>query len=110
MAIAKNREVYYSDPITYVEHKTGKKVKSIVRDYQRMGRWMLFEDKTVLYVEEGAELVFGKYQDYPKSICVSCGEEMHVSSWDWQNRCSVTLKKFWEKVRKVYWHRYLKNK
>lgn len=45
----------------------------------------------------------------PEPPCKSCGK-VHNSKLDFLGRCDNTLKKFWEKVRKLYWHRYAKTK
>jgi hypothetical protein len=110
MALGSNREPFYEDPVAYLEHMTGKKVKSIQRDPGRFGRWVLYTDGTAQYVEEGGMFKVGEFVDPPKSICVSCGEESHFGSWDFAGRCATTMKNLWKKARKVYWHRYLKNK
>ena len=47
---------------------------------------------------------------YKWRYCASCGKEVHISKFDYKNRCEISLKNFWEKVRKVYWYRYSKNK
>jgi len=111
MAITRNREIRYDNPVDFIEHKTGKIVKSWKHYNDRMQTLIIFTDNTCLELDEGMlisnNLVFNPL---PKSICVSCGEEMHISTFDWQGRCKKTLDNFWEKVRKVYWHRYSKSK
>lgn len=115
MAISSNREIFYKDMFKYVEHKTGKKLRSWKNDISSMRTFFLFEDGSMGAVSNGMMLdgEIPEIEDYeiPKSFCVSCGEEWHqASSFDWQGRCSSSLRKFWENVRKVYWHRYIKNK
>lgn len=111
MAITTRKEIRYRDPVEFIEHKTGKTVKSWRRDLHRFMTLIIFTDNTCLELDEGvlvaADIVF---KPLPKSICISCGEEMHFSKFDWLNRCEVTLRDFWQRARKVYWHRYSKNK
>ncbi len=114
MAIATNKEIYYRDIFERVEHQTGKKLRSWKRDHSSMMIYFLFEDNSIGVIQE--DVAFGggiediDLRDIPKSFCASCGEEWHVSSFDWQGRCNVSVKKFWEKVRKIYWHRYSSDK
>lgn len=115
MAIASNREIYYENMFKYVEHKTGKKLRSWKKDQCSLKIFFLFEDGSMGVIEEGmmidGDIPEIKAYDIPKSFCASCGEEWHqASQFDWQGRCAVSLKKYWNNVRKVYWHRYIKNK
>lgn len=111
MALTKNREILYKNPVEFIEHKTGKTVKSWQRDYASLRVIFIFTDNTCTYIDEGGLMSMNiVYEPLPKSICVSCGEQAHVSLWDWNGRCEKSLKNFWKKVRKVYWHRYTKNK
>lgn len=111
MAIATSREVYYANFAKYIEHQTGKKLKSWKRDHASLLIYFLFEDGSIGAIREGGSFdqIFD-VRDMPKSFCVSCGEEWHASTFDWQGRCQTSVKNFWQKVRKVYWHRYSKNK
>lgn len=100
--------------LDYVEHKTGKKVRSWKRDDASLNIFFLFEDGTMGAVREGM-MIDGPLPEIhpyevPKTFCTSCGEEWHAATFDWQGRCGVSVKNFWNKVRKVYWHRYIKNK
>lgn len=111
MALSINKEIQYKNPVEFIEHFTGKTVKSWKRDYASLRIIFIFTDNTYTYVDEGGLISSNIiYEPLPKSICVSCGEDMHISSWDWSGRCEKTLKNFWQKVRKIYWHRYTKSK
>lgn len=89
---------------------TSKIVKSFFRDYPSRNIYISFED--------GMEGIFSKnntiqgmeIRPIPVSMCESCGERYHTSIFDHKGRCKTSLKNFWEKVRKVYWYRYSKNK
>ncbi len=108
-----NREVSYPNFLTYVEHVTGKKIRSYEYDYMRACTNILFDDETMIRVREGEALdenhiVYERPTGY---FCVSCGERSHgACEFDWRGWCTTTVSKFSEKVRKLYWHRYLKNK
>ena len=104
-----NKEVSYTDIIERIEHITGKNVKSYKKDYARGGTWILFDDNTCLFNSEG-EMLNLSFQEIPESFCASCGEERHAGFFDCRGWCSVVAKNFWEKVRKLYWHRYSQNK
>ena len=112
MALTRNREISYQSPVEFLEHITGKKVLSWRQEPERMGTVFHFTDKTMLYQDYGSMLEINNivYEPLPKSICVSCGQDMHFSTFDWRGRCEHSLKHFWERVRKVYWHRYSKTK
>lgn len=45
----------------------------------------------------------------PKPKCKCCGGE-HSTILDKMGWCSVRRDKFWARARKVYWHRFIKNK
>lgn len=111
MAIATNKEILYKDPVEFVEHVTGKTVKTWRSLPYKRATLIVFTDNTCCELDEGSlishEIVC---EPLPKSICVSCGQDMHVTKFDWLGRCEATLKRFWERARKVYWHRYSKNK
>src|ERR1051325_7938501 len=111
MALTRNREIRYKDSVEFIEHVTGKTVKSWRRLPERFSTMIIFTDNTCTYLNEGAlmdtNIVF---EPLPKSICLSCGEEMHISNWNWKAQCQITTKRFWEKVRRLYWHRYSRNK
>jgi len=42
-----------------------------------------------------------------KSKCVFCGKKHGPTTFNEKGQCEVYENKFWEKVRKIYWHRYL---
>lgn len=99
------------NPFQYIEHVTGKKVIGI-KDYpEKFGRLVIFEGNLCCFVEEGSRLDWRnvKYEMLPYGICSSCGEPDHFSEWN-RRGCSVTNNRFWDKVKRVYWHRYIKNK
>jgi NADH pyrophosphatase NudC (nudix superfamily) len=104
-----NREIKY-DFIQYVEQKTGKKVRSYYRHDNMYVTKIFFEDNTEAAIREWEG--FDNYFEITpvKRFCVSCGEEMHISEFDWKGRCSTTIKNFWNKFRKIYWHRYSKTR
>jgi NADH pyrophosphatase NudC (nudix superfamily) len=110
MALTRNREIEYKNFVEWIEHRTGKTVKSWKRESHRLSTLVIFTDNTCTYLDEGMLYETIQFEEIPKSICASCGEEMHVSSWNWKKQCTNTAKLFWEKVRKLYWHRYLKAK
>lgn len=43
----------------------------------------------------------------PRARCTKCGEE-HETKLDHHGFCQKQATKFWAKVRRLYWHRYLK--
>ena len=108
-----NREVSYPTFFVYLEHVTGKKVRSYERSYNSRRIQVLFTDETMISLGEGEalnpdHLVYERPLGY---FCVSCGERSHgACEYDWRGWCTTTVKNFSEKMRKVYWHRYLKNK
>ena len=112
MALTRDRGIRCESDVEYLEHITGKKVKSWERDYCSNGTNVLFSDGTYTLLQEGQRLDPRdiKYYAIPESYCACCGERAHVGYVDWAGRCEVYLKNFWKKARKVYWYRYLKNK
>ncbi len=62
------------------------------------------------FLPEGCDVSALIIEEKIKPRCVSCGKEGLCIIHDWQGRCSTTLSDFWKRVRKVYWHRYSKNK
>lgn len=110
MALTTNREIFFGSPIEKVEHLTGKTVLSWRRDMNRFGYTVFFTDKTMCLIDEGAPFDWEKaeYLRIPSSICTSCGQDAHVSYWNWKGQCVATVKNFWLKARKVFWHRYQK--
>ena len=109
MALSRNREIFYGNLVEWIEHKTGKTVKSWRREPHRLEELIIFTDGTCTRLQEGMAYDEITFEPIPKSICVSCGEEMHMSEWNWKAQCTNTVKQFWEKVRKLYWHRYKNN-
>lgn len=112
MALTESRRLHYRDWIHRIEHHTSKKVLSWEQCYNRFGFDIYFTDETALYLAEGEALPDNpeelEYKPLPGSICVSCGEKRHGASvWNWKGQCSLTVKTFWEKARKVFWHRHL---
>ena len=109
MSPISNREVRYNFT-EYIEHRTGKRVRSFQRLPQILATAILFTDGSEALIREGYG--FDDHFDIEpiKRFCASCGEAPHASEMDWQGRCSTAVKNFWEKVRKVYWHRYIQSK
>lgn len=107
----KNREIIYNDYIEFIEHKTGKRVVSYKRLMDTMQTLIIFTNNTCCYVEDGMslddEIVF---HPLPKSICSCCGEDSHCGEINWKGQCSIYVRNFWGKVRKIYWHRYSQKK
>ena len=107
----RNREIVYDNDIEYIEHISGKRVKCWKNDPSTLSRHIIFTDNTYYQIREGEEFDPERIEPLPKSFCSSCGEDMHGSGFfNWKNQCEVTVNNFWEKVRKIYWHRYSKNK
>lgn len=108
MALTKNREIHFGDPVEKIEHLTGKTVLSWRREPHRFGFTVFFTDKTMCHIDEGAAFDWAKveYLRIPTTICASCGQDAHASYWNWKGQCSATTKAFWGKMRKVFWHRY----
>lgn len=112
MALATNYQIQQKDFVEYIEHTTRKKILSWRHSPGRFGREVYFTDSTAIFVEEGTYFDFSRieYLEMPKSICISCGEEAHCGKFDRHGRCENKLTEFYKNVRKVYWHRYSKNK
>lgn len=114
MALTQSREIYYVNFIERLEHITGKKVLSWHKVPHKLAHEIYFTDKTMLELRQGDELQADpkniEYKRIPASICVSCGEDAHASTFDRLGRCSNLQRGFWSNVRKVYWHRYLKSR
>lgn len=110
MAQIRSREVSNRLFEEQVFHQTGKRVRSWMRNATSFTTSILFEDGTEGIVAEGER--FSEVMQLPevKRFCVSCGQDMHFASFDWMGRCNHTVRHFWEKVRRVYWHRYSRNK
>lgn len=108
----KNREIQYDNFVEYIEHLVGKKVLTYKRLPERHATIFLFTDHTSATIDEGVYVANEtiKLEPIPKSFCASCGEDMHAGIVDYFGRCEITLKNFWKKARKVYWHRYSKSK
>lgn len=108
MGMRSNREIFYDSPLDFIKHVTGKDVLSWRRCYDKLGFEVFFADQTYCYISESAPIEWNKieYLKIPKSICVSCGQDMHASTIDWKGRCSITVQAFWANVRKIFWHRY----
>jgi acetone carboxylase gamma subunit len=110
MALTRNRETRYENFVEFVEHKTGKRVLSWGRATDRLCCYIYFTDKTMLEVIEYEGFPDEPvYKPIPGSICASCGENSHAGYINWKRQCVVTMRNFWERVRKVYWHRYTQN-
>jgi hypothetical protein len=107
-----NRQISYRDPIEYIEHVTGKRIKAYRERPDMYRTQVIFTDNSYIEIDPGMGIEWDKleYKEIPPSLCVSCGEIAHASIWNWKGQCEVTVKNFWEKARKLYWHRYLKNK
>lgn len=112
MALATSREIKGKEFLEFIEHSTGKKVLSWREAVGRIGREIYFTDGTMCYIDPHSAYDFTalEYMEIPKSICISCGEEMHVGSFDRHGRCENKLTEFYKNMSKVYWHRYSKNK
>ena len=112
MALLNNKEIRYGGNIEYIEHLTGKTVKSWRNEIAKLSQTIIFTDNTCLELNpyESIDINNLQFKEIPKSICISCGKDAHASYWDFKGWCDKTTKNFWEQVRKVYWHRYLKNK
>ena len=110
MALSTNREIFYKNPIEFLEHKTGKTVLSWRREMQRFGYTVFFTDKTMCHIDEMVPIDWTQieYLQIPSSICISCGQDSHASYWNWKGQCTATVQKFWGNMRKVFWHRYQK--
>lgn len=109
--ISLNKEIIYNSGIDHIEHLTGKKVLSWEENNYKDSISIYFTDGTQLELRQGYE--FPKNPEYKKiteGICISCGEHSHCGYIDGLGRCSITVKNFWNKVRKIFWHRYLNNK
>ncbi len=93
--------------IKNIEYYTGKKIKSIRKDDCRDGRNVLFEDGTEGFVPSHGNMINSDTirHERVKHFCPSCGGEHHGGGLNWKKQCSVTVGKFWDKVRKLYWHR-----
>ena len=109
MAISLNREIVYKNWIEFIEHKTGKIIKTWRQDPCKDSRTIIFMDNTSIDINECEPIpeTFN-FKPIPKNYCASCGEISHSSYFDFLGRCETTLKRFWKKARKVYWYRYLK--
>lgn len=94
-----------------VEYYTGKRVCEYYHDPLSFLLRFLFDDDTegTLSPEQDiSEIKITKKFEY---FCVSCGEPgKHISYFDQQGRCEITIKNFWNKARKLFWHRYIENK
>lgn len=112
MAVTTSKEIVYRDQVDFIEHVTGKKVLSWRHAMERAGTIFHFTDKTMMFVDYGGMIDMENivYEPLPRTVCLSCGGDMHAGYFDWKGRCEHTVKHFWERVRKVYWHRYSKNK
>ena len=104
-----NREIIHNSPIEFIEHKTGKKVKSWKRLENELRTIIIFTDNTCCYLNPFDSIDEIEFQPMPKSFCACCGEETHYGYFDWAGRCEIYLKRLWEKARKVFWYRYIKN-
>lgn len=91
-------------------HHTGKIVKSWFRDNCSKNIYILFEDGMEGRLSENSMIQGVEIRPIPINMCKSCGERRHASIFDRQGRCKTSVKNFWKKVHKVYWHRYSKNK
>jgi hypothetical protein len=88
-----------------LEHYWNKKLRSYERSYSTLSWIFLFEDGTEGELREGEEITAMRWREKPESFCLSCGESLHVGTFDRLGRCENSLKLFWEKVRKVFCHR-----
>lgn len=61
-------------------------------------------------IDYGFNMRYG-YTTYQRKTprCTSCGEE-HSSKLDHHGFCEKKATRFWGKVRKLYWNRYLKDR
>lgn len=107
-----DREIHFKNWIEQIEHITGKTVLSWRDDFATVNLIVLFTDKTYCKIHpyESFDVKNLKFERIPESYCASCGKDAHVSFFNWKGWCEVTNKQFWKKARKVYWHRYIKNK
>ena len=93
-----------------IEHTSGKKV---------IDSYSSFNSKLITYILEGGDAVQICPEDevgemkivkYVLNICTSCGEQKHISKFNSNGQCEKTINNFYNKVRKLFWHRYIKTK
>jgi hypothetical protein len=113
MATSVIKPIRYDNPVAYIEHVTGKTVRSFKQELGRFGYVALFTDDTYCFIDDGGYFDWRNIEYRPasdlKSFCASCGGDSHVSSFDWRGWCNHKVAQFWRRARKVYWHRYTAN-
>jgi hypothetical protein len=109
MAIAVQK-ISEKEKIFALEHHFNKKLRAYERSNNIFGWIFLFEDGTEGELGEGEEISAMRWRQTPRSFCASCGEKLHVGNIDWLGRCEYSVARFWNKARKVFWHRYLKER
>lgn len=110
MGMIPSGQIKYKSPVEFIEHMTGKTVLSWKEDYQSLRTLFTFTDNTCTFVKRGQILTIEPvvFEPLPRAYCASCGETAHISGFNWKSQCDKTVSSFWEKVRKLYWHRYSK--
>jgi hypothetical protein len=112
-------DVFSNDFKNHLEKQANSRIKSIKRCWDRLGYLILFWNQKMCFIDELALTInacnenweWADWADTTTSeICVSCGEYHRVGKYDERGRCENTIKRFWGKVRKIYWQRYLENK
>ena len=80
MAITINKEIKYDSPTDFIEHLTGKTVKSYKRLMNENYKVFIFTDNTAIKVEEGQEVDLDNlvFTPIPKSFCSSCQYLHHI--------------------------------
>lgn len=96
-----------------LEDEAGSRIKSVSQDPKRIGYLVEFWNSKMAFIDYLAvstNYSGGSLYHFEDSVCVSCGESHIETKFDFAERCENKLKKIWENARKVYWHRYLKNR
>ena len=110
MATARRKIDLDRSALARVGHYFNDPVRECVPDPASLSYVFLFQSGREGVLQEGCDLSAMQFRERPKTFCVSCGEEPHVSTFDWLGRCQHSITKFWNRARKVYWHRYSKEK
>lgn len=90
---------------------TGKVAVGVAYSPNTLGIHVLFEDGMEGFLTEGDSIDGIQIREKPKHFCASCGEEDHgPGTFDQLGRCHISKGRFWEKVRRLFWHRHSKGK
>ena len=107
----RSRIVLDREFLHYIERKGGQYQKQMSTKFYSDGRFQqaYYQITPEMWKDHSYSFTVGNdwVENYPK--CQSCGDKHSRETLDYHGFCKKNQSKFWTKVKKLYWHRYLKN-